>query len=306
MEFALQHCDKLIVLVCATSREPIAGQLRRQWLEAVYPANDRIRLELLEYNEEKLPNTSVSSHEVSRLWAAYLAKAFPQVGIIFTSEPYGDYMAEYMGIKHQCFDPSRKQVSISASAILQNPFREWAFIANPAKPFFVKKICISGSESTGKSMLSEKLAAHFNTTFVPEMARDIIEKTEDVSYHNLLEIARLHATTINEKQQKANKILICDTDVNITCSYSRFLFNRELELPEWIQTANQFDMHLFLETDCPFVQDGTRLSEAERNRLSHYHKQQLADMQIPYYSISGSWEQRYIKACALIEQLFFK
>jgi HTH-type transcriptional repressor of NAD biosynthesis genes len=292
------------VLVCATPKEPIAGDTRRQWLQATYRHQPRVQTKLLEYDDEYLPNTSASSREASRLWAAQIGQAFPGIDIFFSSEPYGDYVAEYLNIEHQCFDTAREQVPISASAILQHPFREWAFIAPAARSFFVKKICISGSESTGKSTLTERLARHFNTVYVPEMARDIIEKTEDVSYHHLLEIAELHAKTINEKLGQANKILVCDTDANITCSYARFLFNRELQLPAWVLQANRFDLHLFLETDCPFVQDGTRLSEAERNRLSHFHQQQLSDAGINWHAIRGSWEERFEQARALIETNF--
>ncbi|HSC40241.1 MAG TPA: adenylyltransferase/cytidyltransferase family protein, partial [Chitinophagaceae bacterium] len=151
VEFALQHCDRLIVLVCATAKESIPGDTRRQWLQATYHHQPRIQTQLLEYNDEHLPNTSVSSREASRLWAAQIGRAVPGIDILFSSEPYGDYVAEYLKIEHQCFDIARIQVPICASAILQHPIRNWEFIAPAARSFFVKKICISGSESTGKS-----------------------------------------------------------------------------------------------------------------------------------------------------------
>jgi hypothetical protein len=39
-----------------------------------------------------------------------------------------------------------------------------------------KKVCIFGPESTGKSTLAEKLAAHYRTVFVPEYAKELINK----------------------------------------------------------------------------------------------------------------------------------
>ncbi|MEO8765586.1 MAG: ATP-binding protein, partial [Ginsengibacter sp.] len=40
----------------------------------------------------------------------------------------------------------------------------------------VKKYVIIGPESTGKSTLSKQLAKHFHTRWVPEYARDYLEK----------------------------------------------------------------------------------------------------------------------------------
>ena len=55
----------------------------------------------------------------------------------------------------------------------------------------IKKIVIIGPESTGKSTLCEKLAAHYQTLWVPEYAREYLEKHgTDYSYEDLLTIAK--------------------------------------------------------------------------------------------------------------------
>ena len=54
----------------------------------------------------------------------------------------------------------------------------------------MKKIVIIGPESSGKSTLCEQLAAHYNTQWVPEYAREFLEKNgTHYSYENLYEIA---------------------------------------------------------------------------------------------------------------------
>jgi HTH-type transcriptional repressor of NAD biosynthesis genes len=306
IEFALQHCEVLVVMLCVSDKELISGALRKSWLDSTFSNNDRVEVALVEYDEAVLPNSSISSRQISALWADHIGVHFPGIGIFVSSEPYGDYVAEYLGIEHRCFDQERKQVPVAASAILRDPFQHWSYIAAAARPWFVKKICISGSESTGKSTLTERLAHYFETAFVPEMAREVIETTDEVVFDDLLKIATLHAATINERLPLANKILICDTDVNITKSYAQYLFKQPLEVPEWIDTANQFHLHLFLDTDCPYVQDGTRLSEAERNALSGYHEKQLQANGIAYVKIGGSWEERFEQAKAVIKATFFK
>lgn len=303
VNFALQHCDQLIVLLCYNEHEPIPGRVREKWLQSTFEKDPRVKIVPALYDEAELPGTSVSSIEASRLWSNYIRQALSPIDIFFSSEPYGDHVAEFLDIRHLCFDQPRTQVPVSASSILRDPFGQWKFIAKAAQPYFVKKICISGSESTGKSVLAERLAKHFNTVFVPEMARDIIGKTEEVEFEDLGKIAEHHARAINEQTKHANKILICDTDINITKSYSKFLFNRILATPLWVNEANEFSMRLFLETDCPFIQDGTRLPETERNRLGIHHKAEMNAAGIHYQIITGNWEERFEKAKQLITNL---
>ncbi|HSN61005.1 MAG TPA: ATP-binding protein [Ferruginibacter sp.] len=55
----------------------------------------------------------------------------------------------------------------------------------------LKKIVIIGPESTGKSTLSRQLAAHYNTRWCPEYAREFLLKNgTDYSFDDLLVIAK--------------------------------------------------------------------------------------------------------------------
>lgn len=305
IEFGLKHCDKLIVLVCSSEKEKIPGEIRVSWIKEYARDIDKIQVEYLFYNEDLLPNTSVSSKEVSRLWAVKLAELFPQIDVFFSSELYGDYLAEFLNIEHKVFDINRNKVSISASSILKDPMSNWDFIADQAKYWFVKKVVLLGSESTGKSILAEKLAKEFSTVHVPEMAREIVEHTKEVVPSDLLKIATLHAQVILEKVKEANKVLICDTDIHITASYAQYLFHQDLNVQEWIKQANKADLYLFLEPDCPFVQDGTRLSEKERNELSEHHKQFFKTAGLNYHLLNGSWDERFEQARKYINDTFF-
>jgi HTH-type transcriptional repressor of NAD biosynthesis genes len=305
INFALDHCDFLYVIVCSASRESIDEMIRKEWLCQELKEKENISLISFPYNENILPNTSVSSRIVSEKWAKAIKDIVPDAEIVFTSEEYGDYLAEYMGISHLAFDKGRVQFPISASQIQSNPFAYWHYLAEAAKPWYVKKVAILGTESTGKSVLTEKLAQYFDTTFVPEMAREIIEETKKCTFSDLEEIANLHAKTIGKKMGDADKLLFLDTDINITKSYSRFLFNRELITEPGLEEAGKSDLYLFLEPDCPFVQDGTRLDEKERNRLSLAHKEFLKSNNIDFISISGDWKNRFNSAVDIIKKKYF-
>ncbi len=201
------------------------------------------------------------------------------------------------------FEPLRTTNNISASEIRQNIFKNWGYLANSAKPYFVKKVCICGTESTGKSILTEKLAIHFQTDFVSEMAREIIEETDECTEQHLKQIAELHAKAINNKLKTANKFLFVDTDINITCSYSKFLFAKELLVEKWIEEANQFDLYLYLENDAPYIQDGSRLDKQRRDKLNIFHKEELTNKRIKFELVTGNWQERFEKSVSLIYKL---
>jgi HTH-type transcriptional regulator, transcriptional repressor of NAD biosynthesis genes len=301
IDFATKHCDLLYVIICHTNKEPISGSIRQRWLTKALEKQKNTVLISFWYSEDELPNTSVTSMQASQLWSEAFSKLVGDVDVVFTSEDYGNYVAKFMGISHILFDKARALNPISSTNIRESPVVYWEWIAEEARPYFVKKIAILGTESTGKSTLAERLAAHYQTSFVPEVGRDIVEKTEECSFDDLCKIAELHAKEILVKTSHANRVLFIDTDLNITKSYSSFLFKRRLIVPRWIEEVNRSDLYLFLETDCPYIQDGTRIDEEQRNSLSLSHKKILAENGISHITIGGSWEQRFVTACKIVD-----
>ena len=302
--FACKQCDELVILLCYTNNEPITGFVREGWLKETVANIPKTVVISYQYDEASLPNTSVSSRKVSLQWSKVIKEIVPGINTIFSSELYGDYLAEFLGIKHIVFDFERKTFPVSASAIIKNPLLNWYFIASAARPYFLKKVVLLGTESTGKSTLAEKLAGYFNTGYVPEMARQILEKTEVCKPEHLIQIAELHAKEILLRTENTDRLLFIDTDINITKSYSKYLFNKPLTVSGWIEVANKADLYLFLEPDCEFVQDGTRLADEERKKLSLFHKEQLKESGIVYFSIYGNWDERFEKAIAVTKEYF--
>lgn len=305
INFGSKKCDNLNVVLCYHQNEIISGDIRHMWLQESLSKFSNVNLVSFEYNENELPDASASSVTVSNIWGKVFKKLLPKIDVVFTSEAYGDYLAEAMQIAHICYDKTRMQNPVSGSLIRANPFKYWDSICNTARPYFVKKIAILGSESTGKSILAEKLANHFNTVYVPEAAREIVEKTKLCTREHLDQIATAHAKSINAQISKANKLLFLDTDLNITKSYSSFLFNLKLSVYKWQEEASASDLYFFLETDCPFVQDETRLDKEQRETLSLSHKKTLQENGINYISIDGNWEDRLNKVTEIINTKFF-
>lgn len=301
--FALEHCDFLTVLVCCSDKENIEGNIRQKWITDTFSEMQKMEVQVFDYQEDMLPNTSVSSRDVSKVWAEILKQKFPDYSLLVSSEPYGDYLAEYMNIQHIPFDFDRQKYPVSASAIRANLMQNWSFLPPSVKPFFATKVVILGTESTGKTTLCNQLAAFFNCNLVSEVGRDIVEDSKDFDFNDLEIIAKKHAEQIENEIIKDKFLTIIDTDIHITMSYANFVFGKKLTVEDSILAKNKAQLYLYLCNDVPYQQDGTRLEEIDRNRLDISHRKTLAEHHINFIEICGNWQQRFDKAVEAIQDL---
>lgn len=306
IRFALAHCDALTVLVCCSDQELYAGVLRQKWIEDTFPQEKKLKIITYKYRESELPNTSETSETVSRIWAGVFQSIVGDCSLLVTSEPYGAYVAAFMGIRHLPFDPERREVPVSGSAIRADVRGHWSYLAKGTKPFFARKVAILGTESTGKTTLARQLAEYYGCQLVSEVARSLIPDSKQFVFEDLSLVASAHAHQIEVSVQADNGwLVVLDTDVHLTCSYAKFVFDQKLPVAPPIWAANRADVYLYLNNDVPYVQDGTRLSEADRNRLDLSHRAVLGEYGVAFHEIYGSWEERFAAACSIIDPLLF-
>ena len=112
-------------------------------------------------------------------WASRVKELFKEKGftpsVVFSSEvqdkaPY----EKYLNLEVSLVDPKREFFNVSATKIRNHPFHYWKFIPKEVRPFFAKTIAILGGESSGKSVLVNKLATVFNTTSAWEYGREFV------------------------------------------------------------------------------------------------------------------------------------
>lgn len=300
IRFALAHCDQLTVLICCSDQETISGERRTSWIANTFGDEPRILIQVYYYKESDLPNTSVSSREVSRLWAAVFRQLLPEASLLITSEPYGDYVAEYMHMRHLAFDLPRQFYPVSATAIRCDRFANWHFLPESVQQDLAIKIVLTGTESTGKTTLAEQLSTHFNCGLVTEAGRDLIENSQSFVFEDLHRVAAEHARRIAAAIVE-HPVIIIDTDIHITLSYARFFFERDFPVDEHMYSLNRAHLYLYLNNDVPFFQDGTRLEEQERNLLDQSHRRVLKEHTIDWVEITGNWKVRFEKAVLCIE-----
>lgn len=303
INFALTKCDFLTVLICCSDKENISDLVRKTWIDKTFVNEKRIEIRTFNYLESELPNSSESSEIISEIWAAVFKKELPDYSLLVTSEPYGEFVAKQMNIKHIPFDPLRNSIPVSASFIRNDFFSYWNYLPNSVKTDLALKVVILGTESTGKTTLTEKLAQFFGCSSLPEAGRELISDSNSFTMNDLHLVAKEHAKRIENAVVGESPLVIIDTDIHITKSYSEYTFGAKLEVSDAIYQTNKAALYLYLHNDVEYVQDGTRLSEVERNLLDLSHRQVLTEHQIKIVEIKGDWNDRFEKAVEQINKL---
>lgn len=298
IDYAKHHCDELTILITTLPDEIIPYKYRLKWVLSTYLDDPKVTI-IADTIEE--PN--LTGDNLSIWWGFYVKQKFGFFDRIFTSENYGDVFAETMGSEHWLFDKDRKIVPVSGTEIRERPMTNWDYLNNFAKDYFVKKIAIVGTESTGKTILTEQLANHFakeygekNSYFVSEAGDDLVDNTYNVKRNQIQEIAKEHATRILRQTRKTNRVLFIDTDLNITKSYSRYFFKQVPKFEAWIEKANEMDLYIYLNRNAPYVQDGRRLSKHSRDELDLYHTHFFKDKRnCIEFDFEGDYNKRFSK-----------
>jgi GTPase SAR1 family protein len=107
------------------------------------------------------------------------------------------------------------------------------------------KIVLTGPESTGKTTLAKQLANYLETAMVPESARHYIDNLDRPYLESdLLEIAKKQIELEKQQITKAQRILICDTDLITIKIWSEYKYQRcDPQILKWIEQEH-YDHYL--------------------------------------------------------------
>lgn len=168
----------------------------------------------------------------------------------------------------------------------------------------MKKVVVIGPECTGKSTLAKALADHYQTHWVPEYARHYINNlAEPYSRKDLLTIANGQIQWEDEYIPKTQELLICDTDLRVIKIWEEYRYGScHDKILEWID-KREYDLYLFTDIDIPWEEDSQREHEYLREFFYDLYKKELSEQDIPVVEISGSFNERKLKAIRAIDLL---
>ena len=167
----------------------------------------------------------------------------------------------------------------------------WDFIPAIIRPYFVKKVCFYGPESTGKTTMAKRLAEVYQTEFVPEVSREMIA-SNNFTEEDIIRIGHAQTQRVLEKVKTANKILFCDTDLITTQIYSQTYLHRVPGILYELERRIKYDRYFLFDIDLPWVDDGLRDLGNQRNEMYDVFKNELVKRKIPFIDVRGNHEER--------------
>lgn len=169
-----------------------------------------------------------------------------------------------------------------------------------------KRILILGPESTGKSTLAEKLAVYYAELWVPEVAREYLEKLDrPYTFEDLLLIGKRQLSLEDELAAKSKDFLFCDTDLRVIQVWSQHRFGK---VDPWVLeeiARRTYDLILLCAPDLPWQEDPLR-EHPELEMRQHFFDvyQQLAQASgFPWVLISGEKAERLSTAIRAVDSL---
>lgn len=245
------------------------------------------------------------------------------VAALFTSESYGDELAERLGIPvHVRLDQQREWISISATEVRKDPASVWEFLPAGTRARLAIRVVVVGAESTGTTTLSQDLALALRarggvwsrTEWVPEFGRahSMVKLSLETAYRqgpvrmeelrwsetDFVHIARNQLRMENEAAARGGPILICDTDSWATTVWQERY--QGLVAPAVRAVADSLPvrgLHILTdEKSVPFVQDGYRDGERLRAWMNDRFAGLLDERGVRWYRAEGSREERVRRA----------
>ncbi len=174
------------------------------------------------------------------------------------------------------------------------------------------KVVLFGPESSGKTTLSIKLAHHYNTVWVAEYAREYLQnkwnnERKTCENSDLLPIAIGQMQLENKLVKKADKILICDTDLLETKVYSEEYYGGTVDpLLEKAAAENSYELYLLTYIDTPWEADDLRDKPQERLEMFNAFENALKKFDRPYVLLKGDKKTRLKTAIKAIDKLLHK
>lgn len=304
-------CEKLyVVLSIGMKRDEVDYKVRYRWL---YQATKHIgNVKILTISDSCATKNDYTL-EASKSDSEYIKKQIGEpIDIVFCGSDYDEnsfWNVNYPDSEFYVFERDE----INSTEIRKDVYGHWDWLPNFVRPYYVKKVLITGVESSGKSVMTVNLANYFNTNFIEEAGRELSEKSgTDTMMLNEDFTEILLVQKLNEIKaiEHSNKVLFCDTDCLITQFFLKFLEGDKLniKLSDAIDAINRYDLILFLAPDVKWVQDGDRSKEIRDNREKY--RDMIADIYKSHGKkfeyIEGDYLTKFNKCVELVNNIIMK
>ena len=165
----------------------------------------------------------------------------------------------------------------------------------------MRKIVLTGSESTGKTDLAGRLGRHYDAPVSAEFVREYTAKHPQLGFADHGPIAKGQMAAEDEAIARAKDIVILDTDLVSTVVYCEHYFGR---CPPWIEDEARkraADLYLLLAPDIPWIPDGVRDRGEHRDVMHALFRAKLEALGLRFVEIRGTGDARFAAALQAID-----
>ena len=170
----------------------------------------------------------------------------------------------------------------------------------------VKRICLLGAESTGKTTLARSLAATYGTVWNPEYGRPYTELGRDRdapwTSSEFTHIARIQCWYEDCLAESARDVLFCDTDAFTTMLFHEVYLGEPTHAFDDV-VERRYDLFLVCGLDVPWGHDGIREFEDQRHWMHERYVERARASGSPWLLVEGPRETRLREARWEVDRL---
>ena len=170
----------------------------------------------------------------------------------------------------------------------------------------VKRICLLGAESTGKTTLARSLALEYVDAWNPEFGRPYTEIGRDPESPwtsvEFTHIARIQCWYEECFAATATRILFCDTDAFTTSLFHEVYLGRPTRAFDDL-VARRYDLYLVCGLDVPWANDGIREFEEQRHWMHERYVERAQASGSPWVLLEGPHARRLARAREAVDLL---
>lgn len=304
---AQARCDRVTVQVLASSVETLPGALRAAWLREELPTA-RVVHGLDDHPVDYADPAAWDAHT-----AVIESLLDAPVDLLVTSDAYGEELARRLGARWHRVDPGRAGLPVSGTAVRADPARYWWALPAPVRAWFVRRVVVTGAESTGTTTLAQDLTAHYGLPTVAEFGREWSEVRPGgftAPWHTAEFdlVAREQARREDDAARRTPRpLLVCDTDPAATAIWHERYVGHPSPGVVALAEPRVPDLYLLTGDEIPFVQDGLRDGEHVRHGMQQRFREDLARREqlhgVPWVELRGPREVRLAAAVRLVDDL---
>ena len=279
------------------------SRYRERWLRAIFLDHPHVQIHAVH-----LPCTGDDEADRAAGAEAIMERLGTSITHVFFSGTEDDAAFEelYPRAERVLIQPDRRLHPASSAQIrAEGALRHWEMMPVVVRAFMVKKVVLVGPESTGKTVLARNLAMYYNTEYVGEYKRTLLDQVgdNDTLLEDYPRIAMAQYLAVYEARKRARKVLFVDTEALVTQNYSRLYEGFHQRIIDEIARLQDYDLVLYLTPDVPWVDDGTRLFGDEREDADAGLRALLESHGVEVVEVSGDFAQRLDIAVGAVDRL---